>query len=243
MSQPLPLRYHVERAFPVARVRLRGTLSPRETTAARQALLSSLSHLPASLLIDLQQVADVNTSGARMLLDVGRRNAYWPAASLFIFPVRPPTTDLLRRTGVSRYAQLCDTEREAVTEAERVPAPPRVQHRLAVGVEAAARARAMVARTCRQWGVPQAISSAQVVASELVNNAIHGSALDFTIAYRDGALMLSIHDPDPCPPRAWAPWKDADVAGRGLLLLDAFASRWGTLSTHEGKTVWAEVAT
>jgi anti-anti-sigma regulatory factor len=245
MSQPLPLRYNLDRTFPIARVRLCGTLTSRSITAARTALLSGLSHHPVSLLIDLGQVVELDHAGAQMLLDLGRRNAQWPGAALLLFPVAPPTADLLRRAGVGRYAQFYASEEEAVSRAEAVPAPLRVEHELAAGVEAAALARSVVARTCHRWGVPHAISSAQVVASELVNSAVRdtGSALEFTISYRDDVLVLSVHDRDPSPPRRWAPPKDVDEASRGLLLLDAFAARWGTVPTAEGKTVWATVAT
>jgi anti-sigma regulatory factor (Ser/Thr protein kinase) len=34
---------------------------------------------------------------------------------------------------------------------------------------------------------------------------------------------------------------DLDERGRGLLLIDALASRWGVQSQPDGKTVWCEL--
>lgn len=244
MSQPLPLTYDIDRAFPTSLVRLHGSLTSAGAARARTALLNCLAHQPASLLIDIGHLVDVDGDGARMLLEVGRRNAKWPAASLIIYPVTPHLTEHLRRAGVGRYARLCESEVEAVTRAASEPAPLRAEHQLRSGVEAAAWARTAVARTCQRWGVPQAISTAQVVASELVNNVMRdgGGPLDLTITHRDDTLVLAVRDRDPRPPRQWVPWTDADEAGRGLLLLDAFAASWGTLPTDAGKTVWATVS-
>ena len=243
MSQPLPLTCDVDRAFPTSLVRLHGSLTSAVAARARAALLNCLAHQPASLLIDVGRLVDVDGDGARILLEVGRRNAQWPGASLIVYPVTPHRAEQLRRAGVGRYARLCDSESEALTRAESEPTPLRADHQLPPGVEAAARARTAVAHTCQRWGVPHAISTAQVVASELVNNAMRsgGGPLDLTITHRDNTLVLAVRDRDPRPPRQWAPWTDADEAGGGLLLLDAFAARWGTLPTDAGKTVWATV--
>lgn len=243
MSQPL-LTYDVDRAFPTSLVRLQGSLTSGGVTHGRSALLNCLAHQPASLLIDVGQLRELDGAGAQMLVDVGRRNAQWPAATLIVYPVTTPLSEQLRRAGVGRYATLCASELEALARAESEPAPLRADHQLAPGAEAPARARAAVARTCRRWGMPHAVSTAQVVASELVNNARRSGSgpLDLTITYRADKLIISVHDDDPRPPRQWAPLRDADEAGRGLLLLDAFATTWGTLPTATGKTVWATVA-
>lgn len=244
MSQPL-LTYDVDQAFPTSLVRLQGSLTSGGVAHGRNALLNCLAHQPASLLIDVARLRELDGAGAQMLLDVGRRNARWPAATLIVYPVTAPLNEQLRRAGVGRYATLCASELEALARAENEPAPLRADHQLSPGVEAAARARAAIARTCRHWGLPHAISTAQVVASELVNNARRNGSgpLDLTVTYRADKLVISVHDDDPRPPRQWAPLRDADEAGRGLLLLDAFAASWGTLPTATGKAIWAVVPT
>ncbi|WP_181359187.1 ATP-binding protein [Streptomyces sporangiiformans] len=56
-----------------------------------------------------------------------------------------------------------------------------------------------------------------------------------------GRTRLEITDPDPC---SWLILRRAgadDEAGRGLLLLDAVAVRWGVEQAPGGKTVWCEL--
>lgn len=86
----------------------------------------------------------------------------------------------------------------------------------------------------------------QLCVSELLTNVIDhvGEATPVTIRlFRtpDGHTRLEVTGPDP---HAWLiarrPGVD-DEAGRGLLLLDAVARRWGVWLTPAGKTVWCEL--
>lgn len=57
----------------------------------------------------------------------------------------------------------------------------------------------------------------------------------------DGRTRLEVTDPDP---HAWLIARhpdEQDETGRGLLLLDAVARRWGVWLTPAGKTVWCEL--
>ncbi|GAA3014901.1 hypothetical protein JCM13580A_36250 [Streptomyces drozdowiczii] len=95
--------------------------------------------------------------------------------------------------------------------------------------------------------------------SELVTNAIQharpvvpfdtasiASAGPGTIVLRlwptDRGIVLSVSDRDPRPPTPRA-GDDSATGGRGLLLTEAMANRWGYCPTqlHKGKIVWAEV--
>ena len=91
---------------------------------------------------------------------------------------------------------------------------------------------------------PGALTDAAcVVLTELVGNAVqHAAGPELTVALRvaGGTLLLEVSDeavavPVPASPSAY------DEQGRGLALVDALTSRWGTRSTPAGKTVWAEL--
>ena len=85
--------------------------------------------------------------------------------------------------------------------------------------------------------------TAVLLANELVTNAVehsNGSAyLDAAVQPR--AIRLAVTDSSTVVPRPNTGVGDLDERGRGLLLIDALASRWGVQSQPDGKTVWCEL--
>jgi anti-sigma regulatory factor (Ser/Thr protein kinase) len=83
-----------------------------------------------------------------------------------------------------------------------------------------------------------------LLASELVTNAVRHAATPFEIAVdvADGQVVVAVadgdveHEPKICHPGP------EDTNGRGLLLVDQLASRWGSDRTGRGKSVWFRVA-
>jgi len=107
---------------------------------------------------------------------------------------------------------------------------------------AAARARRFVSETMSGWGCVDSIPDAELLVSELVTNAVlHArSATEVTIE-RDGATVrISVHDASTARPRLRNYGPEA-VTGRGLLLVDRIASRWGVDPEAAGKWVWFEI--
>lgn len=106
-------------------------------------------------------------------------------------------------------------------------------------------ARLLATEQLRSWGLP--LDPAALIVAELAANAVvHGRAAgrDFRLTlYPVGdVLRIEVTDTrgDRLPERV-RPAPDAD-SGRGLLLVDAFADRWGTApGPAPRKTVWAEV--
>ena len=87
------------------------------------------------------------------------------------------------------------------------------------------------------------VEDATLVADELVSNAhCHGAAprhCRLTLLERGGLLRIEVDDASPVAPRMRTP---EDSGGRGLLLVDRLASRWGLERRVDRKTVWAELA-
>jgi anti-sigma regulatory factor (Ser/Thr protein kinase) len=109
-------------------------------------------------------------------------------------------------------------------------------------------ARLLTERQLDAWGEPYG-AAAQVVA-ELASNAVrHGrvQGRDFRLRLRlraDRTLRVEVTDARgdrvPCVPDPVA--GDAE-GGRGLLIVEAYADRWGVTQAPAGaKTVWAELA-
>lgn len=113
--------------------------------------------------------------------------------------------------------------------------------------EAVGRAREFAAEALRSWGVVDALDDVVLVASELVTNAVratgqkagHRVAVQLRVAGR--SLYIEVWDSAPGVPRANDVDSDAEE-GRGLCLVAALATRWGTCRPRAGgKVVWAEL--
>lgn len=115
-------------------------------------------------------------------------------------------------------------------------------------------ARKLAVRRMGEWGYPPASDTSSTVAllvAELASNAVrHGRVpgrdfrlrLAFVAAARTVRIEVSDAREDRLPVRPQAP-SDDDETGRGLLLVELLATRWGvTPRVPVGKTVWAEVA-
>ncbi|UQU64733.1 SpoIIE family protein phosphatase [Couchioplanes caeruleus] len=111
-----------------------------------------------------------------------------------------------------------------------------------------AAARALVRSVLEETGLDELINEALLLTTELSTNAVvhAGTELDMEVAADPGGLTVTVTDfaPGPVEELAVGPRNDkteiGEVAerGRGLLLVDHFASRWGTVHEGTGKGVW-----
>ncbi|MFD4115658.1 ATP-binding protein [Streptomyces niveus] len=111
----------------------------------------------------------------------------------------------------------------------------------------AARVRRAMRLHLSLWGLSDLEDVAQICVSELVANVINhvGPGTPVTLAVStDGAhLRIELRDPDArAMPTLLAPTSGAE-SGRGLMILDAVADRWGVISRADSKVVWCELAT
>ncbi|MGO4747095.1 ATP-binding protein [Streptomyces sp. 2MCAF27] len=112
------------------------------------------------------------------------------------------------------------------------------------------RARAFLHSVLGEWGVGQeAAGAGELVLSELVTNALRVRApSDRLVCVRiarltdEGLLRLEVSDAGEGKPELREPGED-ETGGRGLLLVEALAHRWGyeERACGIGKTVWAEL--
>ncbi|MFI8171352.1 ATP-binding protein [Streptomyces sp. NPDC086081] len=106
-------------------------------------------------------------------------------------------------------------------------------------------ARLLATEQLRSWGLPSD-RAAQVVAELSANAVTHGRVpgRDFRLLLHvaAGTLRIEVTDTrDDRHPEPRLPSPDAE-SGRGLLLVDALADRWGvTAGPPPRKTVWAEI--
>ncbi|MFI6944200.1 ATP-binding protein [Streptomyces sp. NPDC050418] len=113
-------------------------------------------------------------------------------------------------------------------------------------------ARATLRAILRTYGLDDLTPTAELLTSELVTNAhLHGADGPYGLrigARPDGRLRVGVWDANPQVP---PPFTGADPnppaggaeSGRGLLLVEACADRYGAYTLrHPGKYLWAECA-
>jgi anti-sigma regulatory factor (Ser/Thr protein kinase) len=114
-------------------------------------------------------------------------------------------------------------------------------------LEEVAALRRVLRSHLRLWGLHDVIDAAELCVGEFVANVINhvglGTPTTLVVSMNGRHLRIEVHDPDaralPILQRA-----DADSeTGRGMVLVDAVADRWGVLLRPAGKVTWCELAT
>ena len=107
-------------------------------------------------------------------------------------------------------------------------APASARHRL----------RALLAA----WDLQCLVEDAEIVASELVTNAVrHGDfPAELRVQWQGPTLRVAVADSNDHAPAPRVIGAD-DPSGRGLQIVDALARDWGVEPAGGGKVVWAEL--
>ena len=112
-------------------------------------------------------------------------------------------------------------------------------------LESTTAARRFAERTMAGWSIDgDRFETARLLVSELVANAVTHAETDVTLQLdlTDQRLRVEVRDEAEGQPRARRPRHD-DPTGRGLMIVEALADRWGVDPTPPGKTVWFELGT
>ncbi|MEU9207354.1 SpoIIE family protein phosphatase [Streptomyces sp. NPDC048415] len=121
----------------------------------------------------------------------------------------------------------------------------RLQQHVAPGdPEALTEARHMIRAAVRAWGAVERADEIELVADELITNALmhtEGSAIVTlrVLAGPDRRLRAEVEDASSALPRRREAG-ESGVSGRGLLLVDLLTDVWGVEARGGGKCVWCE---
>jgi serine phosphatase RsbU (regulator of sigma subunit) len=153
-----------------------------------------------------------------------------------------PLEDLCKATLAGVYA---DHQRDdiavLIARLRRLAPDQHVTWKLASELTSARRARLLVRRRLRRWGLDELIPTAELLASELVTNAVRYAQGGISLRLvREGGLVCEVQDDSAALPRLRHA-SDEDERGRGLQVVSQLALHWGARRTPAGKVVWCEL--
>ena len=105
----------------------------------------------------------------------------------------------------------------------------------------ASRARSLIRRPLRRWGLIELLPTTELLVSELVTNAVRYAQGKIGLRLiLEGGLVVEVLDDSAALPRLRHP-DDSDERGRGLQVVSQLAQRWGARRAASGKVVWCEL--
>jgi hypothetical protein len=219
-------------SYPV--VRLIGVLDADTADAVRFALVDLLAQQPEAIVIDVSDLQLPDPDATSVLRDLARETVDWPAAHLVL---SAPTSEPWHTTGLPVWRSSADAFAD-LGEPER---PRQLSLDLEPVGGAARRSRELVTEACGRWDLPALAGPACIVVTEMVNNVVAHAKTPMIVllAMRPDAMAVAVRDRSTTVPQFTGPVPATSHGGRGLLLIDSVADRWGSLRLERGKVVWA----
>ncbi|MEV0942994.1 ATP-binding protein [Micromonospora wenchangensis] len=223
-----------------ALVRLAGTVEPADVDRVRDALLTRLVDRPGPIVVDLAGLRAGGATAGQLLAGVRRAVRDWPAADLLVVDPTGTVADG-DATGLAVYP----TEAEATAALARTPMAAVLTEELTPTVGAARWARELVTDGCARWDVPELAEPACIAVTELVNNVVAHVSTPMTLrlAAQGDTVHLAVRDRSRRQPRYVGLAPLTSAGGRGLLLIDTVARRWGSTLLPDGKVIWCVLHT
>ena len=221
--------------YPV--IELTGSLDAVSAPGVSSAILDVLADQPEAVVVDVADLG-ADAEAVEVLRDVAAATADWPAAHLVL--ATPGDAKQWQSAGLPVWPS-----RDEAFAALGAPDPG---HRLRLDLEpvigAARRSRELVTEACLRWDCPDLAGPACIVLTEMVNNVVAHARTPMTVLLgrRGDDLSVAVRDHSATIPRFTGPVAPTSYGGRGLLLIDSVASRWGNLKLDDGKVVWALLA-
>jgi hypothetical protein len=232
------LSFQVDRQSPVTVIRIAGHLRLESVPRVRGTLLKCLAECPAGVVVDLAALTVTQPIVLTVFPAVLDRATTWPAVPVVLAAPDEATAAALCHTAPS--VPVRPTVESAIDAAAAGAPLGRLRLFLEPTRLAPAEARRFTRDACAAWDLDAVVDEATVIVTELADNAVRHARTEFevTLSYRGIYLNIAVHDGEPQPAREHTP---AGGAGRGLRLVDAFATAWGTLPTADGKATWATI--
>ncbi|HEY7325522.1 MAG TPA: SpoIIE family protein phosphatase [Streptosporangiaceae bacterium] len=154
-----------------------------------------------------------------------------------------PLEELCRATLAGVYA---DEHRDDIAvlmaRLRRLPRENIVTWTLPSELTSASRARTVIRRPLKRWGLTDLVPTAELLVSELITNAVRYAQgkIGLRLVKENTSLFCEVLDDSAALPRLRHP-EDHDERGRGLQVVSQVAQRWGARRAASGKVVWCEL--
>jgi anti-anti-sigma factor len=239
------LRCVLERDAPSAVLRLIGTLHADSVAAVRAAIEQCVTTRAHTVIVDLSGLRVDDAAALTVFADVARDTAQWPGAPLLLCSPNAEVAAALDRSRQCRFVPVFPTLEAAMAGSENQMVPHQLSSRLLPAVGAARQARELVTEACARWDLPELVGPACTIVTELVNNVVvHArTPMEVVLRLHDSYLNISVRDESATSPEPRGPASPTAPGGRGLMMVEAVAQRWGHTAVPGGKVVWAVLST
>jgi hypothetical protein len=193
------------------------------------------------VIVDVSDLTVGDDIGLAVLSSVGQVNRRWPGVGLALAGASADFVAHGEKIGIFGYVTSCPDRAAALAELGRTPPAPRQRVSIVPDRNAPSAARAAVHEFCQEHGVAGSTEAAQLVASELVTNAVvhAGTPIELTLRLVSPLLHIAVRDTGTGQARITGTLDESAESGRGLVLVDALAHSWGSFVPPVGKIVWA----
>jgi anti-sigma regulatory factor (Ser/Thr protein kinase)/anti-anti-sigma regulatory factor len=235
------LTIEVARTHAVVTLRPHGVLDAYTAPDLRAAIADAVADQGDGVIVDVSDLTVGDDIGLAVLSSIGQENRRWPGVGLTLAGASSEFTEAGERIGIFSAISSCPDVETAVRELTGVPVPPRQRVSIPADRNAPSVARAAVYDFCQAQGVLGSTEAAQLVASELVTNAVvhAGTPIELTLRLVSSVMHVAVRDTGQGQARISGTVDESAESGRGLLLVDALAASWGTFVPPLGKIVWA----
>lgn len=224
-----------------------GVLDATAAPMIQRRLLRCLAGQPDAVICDLSRLETLDPGCATLFAAVANRpRSRWPDSSIILCRARPAVAAVLARLRPPHLVPRYDTVEQAIGHAHSSPRFLRKQLRLVPTLEAVDTARWFAAEVFRQWELDEPSQAAQMVAGDLVADAVVRAnaaavqAIELRMELRATGLLLAVEGGGGAETHARA-GMDPDPESR-FDAVQRVAHAWGVRTQSDGsEVVWCEL--
>ncbi|GIJ59229.1 ATP-binding protein [Virgisporangium aurantiacum] len=226
---------------PVAVITVGGELDLAGTAILRAAVLKCLAAQPRAVLIDAERLTVAAEIHLTALAAAARHAAGWPSIPVLLCAPSAAIAAAAHRSGIDRLVIICASLADGHRRVAQRTLPSRVSKTYPPVPGSVVLARVLVTDACRTWRLPDTSTPAEIIVAELMANVVRHARTPghLVVSHFARVLRLAVSDRSPEPARLVGRVGPEILSGRGLLLVDTLATRWGCTPTADGKVTWA----
>jgi anti-sigma regulatory factor (Ser/Thr protein kinase) len=207
----------------------------------RDSLLKAAMEIPKAVIVDVDGLRVPTDATLAVFSSVWMQVSEWPGVPIVLVASRELDRRRLERSAITRFIPVHAGVAEALAMISPPPPSRRSLLELPYDPASASLARRFVQVTCGRWDCADLVLDAELVANELVENAVRHahSEARIRLELRPETLTVAVYDDNPQPVQLAEP-DLAEAVHLGLLLVARLSTTWNCAPTLAGgKVVWA----